>query len=152
MLIIPESTREQGGCDLICDCGEKVVLALHWDFAENTCPKCGRQYAVRTKDNIWNCCCGPDNTSLYPPDGRSKAERPTDEELKKLIEAVNKDQEMINKTIEQLKAIKAENLPSILKRFKAGSVLCKHLRWMGQNEIVAAFYEVEKDDEINPRY
>jgi hypothetical protein len=93
------------------------------------------------------------NCGGYPVEEVLKIDiHPTERDLSKLIQAINEDQKMINKTIEQLKAIKAENLPSILKRFKAGSVICKHLKWMGQNEIVAAFYEVEKDDDINPRY
>jgi hypothetical protein len=74
---------------------------------------------------------------------------PTDRDLAKLAKSLSEDQKMVDNTVDQLKAIKAENIPSILKRLKAGMALCKHLEWMGQNEIVDAFYVVEKEEDIN---
>lgn len=72
MAYLTESTREQGGTEIICACGEKLCFAIHWDFTESTCAKCGKRYAIKMGDNFWNCCSGPVNSCLYPPDGKPK--------------------------------------------------------------------------------
>jgi hypothetical protein len=71
MIKIPESTKMQGGCDLVCECGNSVHFVIHWDFIEGTC-KCGKQYCIKIAENLWNCCSGAENASLYQPEGKKK--------------------------------------------------------------------------------
>ena len=62
ILTIKESTR-QYPANFICDCRNKVTLALHHDFLENTCYVCGKSYSIKVGKDIWNCCCA----SMNPP-------------------------------------------------------------------------------------
>jgi len=49
-------------------------MVLHWDYLEGTCG-CGRQYAIKVGEDIWNCCCPTENNPLQ--DGKpTKAEKP----------------------------------------------------------------------------
>lgn len=69
MIKIEESNRHNGGTNLICECGQQVYFAMHWDYIEGKC-KCGKGYAIKVQGNIWNCCSGSENSCLYGPDGR----------------------------------------------------------------------------------
>jgi ribosomal protein S27AE len=62
MINIKESSRDNPVERLECDCGGQVFMAIHHDFIEGSCTKCGKTYCIRVGSNtMWNCCSEPVN-------------------------------------------------------------------------------------------
>jgi hypothetical protein len=66
MITITEGTR-QNPSKMLCECGEKVNMAIHHDFMEGGCI-CGKIYCIPLAivgAGIWNCCSEPANGCGY---------------------------------------------------------------------------------------